>query len=204
MGGRPALDIACGVGYGSAMLAEGGAASVVGVDVSDDALAHARANYARPGVAFVNADAASFVPDGPVTAAVSLETIEHLADADAFVRRLAALVGPGGMVVGSVPITLSTDVNPYHVHDFTAARFRRLFASSGLEVVDALMQRQPFSPIQLLRLRSGREISRRDYGMRKHLTRYYATHPHMLLRRITTTLRHGFCNKYLVLAGRRR
>jgi SAM-dependent methyltransferase len=202
--GRRVVDVACGVGYGSAMLADAGAAAVIGVDVAEDALAHARRHYHRPHVTFVLADAATFVPDPPVTVAVSLETIEHLPDAAGFVRRLAELVGAGGIVVGSVPVTLSTDVNPYHLHDFTAAGFRRLFDDSGLDVIGELTQRQPFSPVHLLRLRARRTPQRRDYGLRPRLLRYYGTHPRMLARRIATTLRHGFSNEYLVLAGRRR
>ncbi|HET9189593.1 MAG TPA: SAM-dependent methyltransferase, partial [Rudaea sp.] len=39
--GKRVLDAACGEGYGSAMLA-GAAASVLGVDIAADAIAHAR------------------------------------------------------------------------------------------------------------------------------------------------------------------
>ena len=42
--GRRVLDAACGEGYGSALLARS-AASVVGVDIAADAVAHARARY---------------------------------------------------------------------------------------------------------------------------------------------------------------
>ena len=36
--GRRVLDVACGEGYGSAMLAAAGAAQVVGVDISQEAV----------------------------------------------------------------------------------------------------------------------------------------------------------------------
>src|SRR5688572_17038072 len=43
--GRRVLDIACGEGYGSAALLKAGAASVIGVDISAEAVAHARRKY---------------------------------------------------------------------------------------------------------------------------------------------------------------
>lgn len=198
--GRRVLDMACGVGYGSALLAEAGAARVVGVDLSEDAIAHARAHYARDGVEFVRADATAFAPGGPVDVIVSLETIEHLPDAEGFVRRIATLVAPGGVVVGSVPTTLSSDVNPYHLHDFSARRFRRLFAACGLAIVDEMKQAQPFSLLGVLRACGG---SRRDWGLRKNLAGYYLRRPDMAARRLAAVLVHGFKNEYLVLAGRR-
>src|SRR5687767_6601798 len=52
--GRRVLDIACGEGYGAAALLRAGAASVIGVDISEEACEHARQKYgidARPGSA---------------------------------------------------------------------------------------------------------------------------------------------------------
>ena len=49
--GRRVLDAACGEGYGSSLLAAS-AASVVGVDVSGDAIAHASARYGATNVRF--------------------------------------------------------------------------------------------------------------------------------------------------------
>ena len=45
--GREVLDAGCGVGYGTAFLAET-ARRVVGVDRSGDAIDYARTRYARP------------------------------------------------------------------------------------------------------------------------------------------------------------
>lgn len=144
--GRRVLDIACGVGYGSALLREAGASSVLGVDLSPEAIGYANEHYAGDGIAFVQADAMTFEPHQSFDMVVSLETIEHLPDAAGFVKRLISFANPGGIVVGSVPITLSSDVNPYHLHDFTARSFRELFSGHGLTIIDELPQLQPFSP----------------------------------------------------------
>ncbi|MDP1850210.1 MAG: class I SAM-dependent methyltransferase, partial [Solirubrobacteraceae bacterium] len=76
--GRDVLDAACGEGYGSAMLAAAGAASVVGIDIDAATVAHARERHgidARQGdVGRLPFDDATF---GLV---VSFETIEHVAE----------------------------------------------------------------------------------------------------------------------------
>src|SRR5438132_214350 len=45
------LDAGCGAGYGTAELAKSGQ-SILGIDVSLEALAHANAHYAAPGIRF--------------------------------------------------------------------------------------------------------------------------------------------------------
>jgi cyclopropane fatty-acyl-phospholipid synthase-like methyltransferase len=199
--GKTVLDIACGAGYGSAMLRDAGAQSVMGVDLSAAAISYARGRYAAPGISFLEGDGMRFVPDAPVDVAVSLETIEHLPHAHDFVSRLSGFVkAEGGLVIGSVPTTLSTDVNPYHLHDFSVKRFRRLFRERGLTIVDELEQTQPYSPLKVRKLA---QSSQRKYEFRQRLPLYYATHPIMAWRRFSTTLRHGFVNKYLLLVGRK-
>src|ERR1700742_1669756 len=49
--GKRVLDAGCGAGYGSAELAHA-AQTVVGIDVSPEALAFARANYRLPNLTF--------------------------------------------------------------------------------------------------------------------------------------------------------
>ena len=198
--GQRVLDLACGVGYGSAILKLAGAGQVTGVDLSDQAVAYARERYAAPGVSFICGDGASFSPDNLFDVVVSLETIEHVPDARGFVAQLARFVAPGGVLIGSVPTTLSSDVNPHHLHDFSADEFRALFVSNGLALVDEMTQIQRFSPLRLRKLAGH---SARSYQLRPHLGRYYAGHPGMLLRRLWTTMRHGFANHYLVLVGRK-
>src|SRR3569833_523537 len=56
--GRRALDVACGEGYGSALLAQT-AADVVGVDIDAAAVAHAAVCYGAPNVRFMAGSAAA-------------------------------------------------------------------------------------------------------------------------------------------------
>ena len=198
-GGR-LLDIACGVGYGTALLAEKSpdAVSALGVDVSPQALTYAREHYASDAVEFRAADAMEFCDEEGFDLIVSLETIEHLPDPRGFLGRVAELLRPGGVLVASVPTTPSVDLNPHHCHDFSEASFRRLIAPLGLQEIEALRQVQPVRLRSLL-LRS--ETRMKD--LRRNLPLWYLQHPAALLLRIGSTLRHGFANHYLTLACRR-
>ncbi|MDZ4804091.1 MAG: class I SAM-dependent methyltransferase [Candidatus Eisenbacteria bacterium] len=199
--GRRVLDLACGVGYGSALLREKGKArEVLGVDVDDGAIRRARETYAGPGVSFLCRSAYEMSTNEAFDMAVSLETIEHLPDPDRFLTILHGLLSPGALLVGSVPVTPSVDVNIHHLHDFTASSFRRLLTRHGFEPFEEQLQLQPYS---LFRLR--REIQSNAWGMdiRPNLPGYYLKHPGKAWARFCHMLRDGTVNKYLVVAARR-
>ena len=199
IGSGRVLDCACGVGYGShRLLAAGDRLHLVtGVDIDDSAVAYARANFVDPRLDYVCADAASFDAE-PFDTIVSFETIEHVPDPARLVDNFVRLLKPGGLLIASVPVTPSVDVNPYHLHDFTPSSFRRMFVRHGLTEVDSLLQRQPYQPLKML---AGRETRLSD--MRKNLIGYYATHPRAALTRLYSTAVDGFCNKYMTCVWRR-
>jgi len=128
--GRRVVDLACGEGYGSAVLARG-AASVVGVDANPDAFEHARLKYRGPNLRFERNMIELW--DGEVDCAVFLQTIEHVQDPGAVLDRLRTLVGPGGVAYVSTPnlLTLAPDgaeksSNPWHVREYRAEEYRAL------------------------------------------------------------------------------
>lgn len=193
------LDIACGVGYGTRLLAQRcpGLSEAVGVDCSPEAIRYARARYGSERVRFRVADALGFTDPEGYEAIVSLETVEHLEHPGCFISRMARLLRPGGVLIASVPTTPSVDLNPHHRHDFTERSFRRLLAEHGLEEVDALRQVQTV-PLTALICRSGSRFAE----MRPNLLGYYARRPGALLRRLAATVRFGLSNRYLTLACR--
>src|SRR5215211_9457392 len=75
--GLEVVDMACGEGYGSGVLARR-AARVTGVDANPDAHAHARAKYSAPGVRFERDLVDRY--DQDCDAVVFLQTIEHVED----------------------------------------------------------------------------------------------------------------------------
>jgi len=123
--GLSVLDVACGEGYGSALLADG-AASVIGVDIAEGAIAHASGAYAgRANLRFVLGSASSLpVADGAVDVVVSFETIEHLPQADQsrMVTEIGRVLRPDGILILSAPNPVEYSqargyVNPFHLHE---------------------------------------------------------------------------------------
>ena len=138
-----------------------------------------------------------FQDDAGFDTIVSLETIEHVPDPVALVEHLVGLLRPGGVLVASVPVTPTTDVNPHHLHDFDERSFRALVGGLPLTEVACLRQVQPVSLVAVLR-RSETRLAH----LRPRLLAWYARHPGSLVRRVRSTLRHGLANHYLTLVWR--
>lgn len=201
--GRPGrvLDCACGVGYGSRLLADRveGLSEAIGVDISPAAVEYAQGRYADESLRYVHSDALEFAdPDGFDTI-VSLETVEHVPDPEALLTHLVSLMRPGAVLICSVPTTPSVDLNPHHLHDFTPGGFREMGERRGLEVVDELLQVQRVGLAEIF----GEQRFKRE-NLRANLPGYYLANPSALLSRIVTTLRFGLANHYLTLVWRRR
>jgi SAM-dependent methyltransferase len=145
VGGLRVIDMACGEGYGSNVLAER-AKSVVGVDANPEAHEHARMRYRRGNLRFERELIETFAE--PADAVVFLQTIEHLQDPGAALEHFRAIVDSrGGSARGTVylstpnvrtlaPKGAERSDNPWHVHEYRAAEFERLcrehFASVSL------------------------------------------------------------------------
>jgi SAM-dependent methyltransferase len=130
--GNDVLDAGCGVGYGTAHLAQA-ARSVVGIDVSEQAIAQARAWYARPNATFEVGDVASLPhADASFDVVCSFETIEHLRDPARLVEEAARVLRRPGVFVCSTPRaerTTTNPENPYHELELSAADFEQLLRS---------------------------------------------------------------------------
>ena len=191
------LDLACGAGYGTRLLADEatGISEAVGADISPEAISYARQRYGRPGVAYCVADGAGFLDAEGFDTVVSLETIEHVPAPESLAERLVGLVRPGGVLVASVPTTPSVDVNPHHQSDFTERSFRRMFERHGFHECAILRQEQRFNPLRMLRRQEQRVAD-----LRPGLMGWYSHNPASLMRRLVATLRHGFANRYVTIA----
>lgn len=125
------LDVACGTGYGSAILASAGAKSVLGVDRDAESVAYARRNYAgRRGLSFAEGDALALdLPDGSLDVVVSFETLEHLPDPGRFLDEIARVLVPGGLAIVSTPnrsvysAGLHRSLNLHHVVEYNRVEF---------------------------------------------------------------------------------
>lgn len=133
--GRRVLDAACGEGYGSNLLAAH-ARDVVGVDVSEQAIGHARARYlpGRSNLRFEQADATALpFADDSFDVVVSFETLEHLAAHEQLVSGFARVLGDDGMLLISSPdkrtySDLAGFRNEFHVRELYREELEALLA----------------------------------------------------------------------------
>ena len=132
--GRKVLDVACGSGYGSALLARS-AAHVTGADVAPQAVEYALRHYASPKTQFVRADGCS-LPFGAARfdLVVAFEIIEHIGNAAGFLNELRRVLAPGGLLLISTPNRLyytedRGEVNPFHEREYSFSEFAAMLQS---------------------------------------------------------------------------
>jgi GT2 family glycosyltransferase/SAM-dependent methyltransferase len=128
---KDVLDVACGEGYGSSLMA-GVAHSVIGVDISNDVVDYASNTYQKPNLAFhqgsvinLNFENASF------DVVVSFETIEHLAEQAQMLAEIRRVLRPNGLLVISSPnrpiySEESEEHNEFHVKELDFNEFDEL------------------------------------------------------------------------------
>jgi 2-polyprenyl-3-methyl-5-hydroxy-6-metoxy-1,4-benzoquinol methylase len=136
--GKHVLDVACGVGYGSRHLADV-AASVTGVDLDPDAVAYARRRYSDVGnIRFLQGDALNLpFSDRSFEVICSFETIEHVPDAQRFLKEVKRLLVPGGIFIVSTPAarhSTASPANPHHVQEWSPRDFKALLGDYFEEI----------------------------------------------------------------------
>jgi SAM-dependent methyltransferase len=131
--GKRVLDAGCGVGYGSAFLGET-ASSVVGVDVSGEAIDYARARYGGGNVEFAVGDLQRLEHgDAAFDAVVAFEVIEHLPHPERFVAEAGRVLKSDGVLVVSTPRAdrgHDRPDNPFHEREFAPNEFEDLLRES--------------------------------------------------------------------------
>lgn len=115
--GRSVLDIACGEGYGSALLARV-AKSVVGVDIDPTTLNYARQRYYNHNLKFlVGSCEAIPLPDHSVEVVTSFETIEHHDKHEEMMLEIKRVLTPNGLLIISSPNRFVYSDEPKYVNE---------------------------------------------------------------------------------------
>jgi GT2 family glycosyltransferase/SAM-dependent methyltransferase len=128
--GLRVLDVACGAGYGTNILAQA-AAEATGVDIDAAAIRKASKKYKRDNLKFVTADCCEmpFEADS-FDVVVANEMIEHIEEQAAFLEEAKRVLKPGGALLVSTPnkpvYNRYKSPNPFHVAEMTIPEFRRL------------------------------------------------------------------------------
>lgn len=130
--GARVLDAACGEGYGSYLMKRWGAQSVDGVDIDLASIKRARELFKEDNLNFVQQDVQQLpFEDNVFDLVVSLETMEHVDDAEAFLKEIKRVLKPGGIVILSCPndnyyYERDNAKNPFHKRTYTFFEFREI------------------------------------------------------------------------------
>jgi SAM-dependent methyltransferase len=186
--GKRVLDIACGTGYGLALLH--GAQFVVGVDIDVEALRAARESSQQCAVTLADALNLPFA-DQTFDAITSFETLEHLAERRPFLGELARVLRPDGVLILSTPnANYSRPVNgkprnPYHIHEYSPAELRGELAElftierfvgqtldrgAGITPFYDAQLRLPKYPVTQMRLFGWKVFNKLPFGARESLS----------------------------------
>ena len=130
VGNSSVLDLACGNGYGSALLAET-AQSVIGVDIDAGAIKRASKAYNNQNLSFLCADCYKLpMSANSFDVVVANEMIEHVEDHDGLIEEAKRVLKPGGLFLVSTPnkpvYNRFKAPNTFHVSEMNMDEFKTL------------------------------------------------------------------------------
>ena len=128
--GKRVLDAASGVGYGADLLRSAGAAEVVALDRSPEAVRYGKKHHSKFRPAYVLGDVESLpLQNAQFDVVVSFETIEHVPDYQRFLAEVKRVLRQDGLFIVSTPNRgIYVEGNPFHTKEFTFAEFEQALA----------------------------------------------------------------------------
>jgi O-antigen biosynthesis protein len=125
---KEVLDIACGTGYGSDMLAAAGAKRLIGMDIDKIAVQTASQKYRRENLEFRQGKAEKLeLADRSMDIVTSFETIEHLEEPKKYLSEIKRVLKDEGLLIISTPNKkVFQEQNPYHLHEYEREELEKL------------------------------------------------------------------------------
>jgi SAM-dependent methyltransferase len=161
------LDVGCGRGYVLKGAQLEGLNRCIGLEISDEMVAHAKGRFAVNVVRRSVEDLAAMEAE-PFDVVILSAVLEHMYDPDSAVAALSKLTRPGSIVYIDVPcepslitilgngfnrargnqsvLNLSPTWPPYHVFGFNPRSLRALFAKHGFEIENLEIWAAPTVP----------------------------------------------------------
>lgn len=130
---KKVLDIACGEGYGSNIMAKK-ALKVFGVDIDSPTIEKAKSKYNRNNLTFLSGSTNEIpLGDHSVDVVVSFETIEHHDQHEKMMQEIKRVLTPDGILIISSPEKSEYSdkrnyQNPFHVKELYLSEFKDLMS----------------------------------------------------------------------------
>ncbi len=140
------MDIACGTGFGTDMIAKATRGQVIGGDIASEAITECTDRWQLANLSFRVLDGTKLsFPDNYFDKIVSFETLEHTGQYRGMAAEFARVIKPGGLLILSTPnreVSSPDGIirNPFHIQEFTTDELREIL-SGNFSNVDLSGQR---------------------------------------------------------------
>jgi ubiquinone/menaquinone biosynthesis C-methylase UbiE len=133
--GDAVLDIACGTGFGTDIIAGKTQGKVIGGDIAEEAIEECRKQWNKSNLEFKVLDGTKLdFPDQYFNKIVSFETIEHTGQYQQMIAEFARVLKPDGQLILSTPnrdvLSPNGIENPFHVQEFTYDELKKILETS--------------------------------------------------------------------------
>ncbi|MDX4050294.1 methyltransferase domain-containing protein [Aliarcobacter skirrowii] len=143
------IDGACGVGYGSYVLAQNPNTKIVqSLDISTDALSHAKEYFNSEKIEYQikNLEDESLEDLQKADYFISFETIEHLPTPEKYIEKIANVIKDDGVFIGSTP---NEEIMPFiqqnflfHTRHFTVEQIDEILKKFGFKNIKYFQQKR--------------------------------------------------------------
>lgn len=126
-------DLACGIGYGSFILAQAGHI-VIAIDAEPEAIAYAQEHYAHPNIRHICSRAEDLDLSEKLDAVISFETIEHIESPLPVLQKCRALAP---LLIASVPneaVFPHRGMVKFHFRHYRPHEFKSLIEEAGFAI----------------------------------------------------------------------
>jgi|SRR5690554_4223763 len=126
------LDIACGTGFGTDLIAKHSENDVIGGDISDEAIEFCKNSLSRKNLSFHHMDGTKLpFEDGHFDAITSFETIEHTTEFHKMISEFKRTTKKKGLIILSTPNFIINSpsgvvTNPFHTQEWNYDDFVEL------------------------------------------------------------------------------
>ena len=134
------LDCACGVGWGSYLIANANAKNVTAVDLSLEAIEAAKKYYSHQNINYISTDIYTCEFKNKFDLITSFETIEHVENPVKFLKTLYKFSHEDTILFLSTPNgslfkSSKNPENPFHINEYDKDELINYFHNSGWEVI---------------------------------------------------------------------